>query len=303
MHRTAPEHQPPRAAGFTLVEMVVAMTLLSVLALAAVPMLRLPMTAYMDVQRRADAAQTLDAVHAKLTSDLAGALPGSVRARQAGARWFVEYLEVRASGRHRAGLSGAPQACPATCSVPANNDSLEAACTERCFTALGALAGGTPAPGTDWVVVNPQGVGVPGGDPWVGGNVAVAGGIKTRLAATAAAADGLRLTIQPHSFPALAATRRFWIVSQPVSWECNPTTGRLTRHWGYPIAAVQPVAFGGGNSAPMADGIAACSFRVTQAGGEGRSTVDVWLRQQRTEGATGSTEAQDLVASFGVGAS
>ncbi len=291
-----------RAAGFTLVEMIIAITLLSVLALATVPMLRLPLQAYMDTQRRADAMQSMDTVHSKLQADLANALPGSLRVRQVGTRWLLEYLEVRAHGRHRAGPSGAALSCPAACAAAGNNDALEAACPEACFTALGGVAGSAPVAGTDWVVVNPLGAGVPGGDPWAGGGAIVPGGIKSRLTASAAAPDGLRLSMTAHSFPALAASRRFWLVSQPVTWDCNPATGRIQRWWGYPLAAVQPIAFAGGtNTAPVADGLAACRFSVTPSGGEGRSTVTAWFRLTRNEAALGSTESADITSTVQVG--
>jgi MSHA biogenesis protein MshO len=279
--------------------MVIAITLLGVLAMAAVPMLRLPMNAYMDTQRRADAMQSLDMVHTKLEADLAQALPGSVRVRQVGARWLLEYLEVRAVGRHRAGTSGAAQACPATCSAVGNNDALEAGCSEGCFTALGALDGAPPVPGTDWVVVNPTGAA--GGNPWLGGAAVVPGGIKSRLLATAAAADGLRLSITPHSFASLAASRRFWVVSQPVTWECNPATGRIVRYWGYALAAAQPAAIVGGNNAPVADGLAACRFSVNTSASEGRSSVSAWFRLTRNEAALGSTESAELAGSYEIG--
>ncbi len=197
-----------------------------------------------------------------LTADLARALPNSVRLRTAGARQFLEFLDVRAEGRHRDGASGAPQACPVVCAAAANHDALEAACTERCFTTLGPLVGDLPVPGADYVVVNPLGPGVPNGDPYLGGAAAVAGGIKSRLTATAPVAGGLRLDIAPHSFATLAASRRFYLVSGPVSYECNPATQRLQRHDGYAVRALQPVNFGGAQTATLASGVSRLPLRL-----------------------------------------
>lgn len=296
MRRTRPEQ------GFTLVEMVVAMTLLALVAMAALPLLQMPMNTYMDLQRRTDALQSIDAVQHTLEADLAQALPGSVRVRQIGNRWWLEYLEVRASGRHRGGLSGAAQACPATCAVANNNDSLEATCSETCFTSLGALDGAAPVVASDWVVVNPQGPGVANGDPWFGGAAGVAGGIKSRLTATAVAPDGLRLSINPQTFAAVAPSKRFYVVSQPVTWECDLGSGRLTKRWGYAISAVQPVAFGAAPSAALADGVTQCAFQVQSAGGEGRSTIEMRLRLARTDGVLASIEAVELLSTYSVGA-
>lgn len=297
MHQTRSSGPARRQArGFTLVELIVSITLLSTLALVAVPMLRIPMTAYLEASARAGVTTELDTVQARLSADLARALPNSIRLRTVGARQLLEFLEVRAEGRHRNGLSLGPQSCPALCSLPANNDSLEAVCTERCFMSLGTLAGDVPVPGVDYVVVNPLGPGVPGGDPYAGGAVAVAGGIKSRLTGTLAVAGNTRLSIAPHAFPALAASRRFYVVSGPVSYECDPATQLLRRYDGYAIGVLQPAAFGGAQSAPLATGVSACSFSYTRTGTSGRGgVVSLWLRLTRPVSAGAPPEFSELV--------
>lgn len=288
--------------GFTLVELIVSITLLSTLALVAVPMLRMPMTAYLEAGARAGVTTELDTVQTRLNADLARALPNSVRLRVVGARQLLEFLEVRAEGRHRSGLSGGPQSCPTVCSAASNQDSLEAACNESCFTSLGALVGDAPVPGVDYVVVNPLGPGVPGGDPYAGGAVPVAGGIKSRLTAVAAVASGTRLSITPHSFPAIAATRRFYLVSGPVSYECNPATQLLQRHDGYAVSAVQPIAFGGAQTAPLATGVTACNFSYVATGTSGRGGVlNLWLRLSRPVSAGAPAEFSELMLIAPVG--
>ena len=281
--------------GFTLVELIISITLLSTLALVVVPMLRMPMAAYLEAGTRADVTGQLDMVQGRLRADLARALPNSVRLRSVGARRLLEFLEVRAHGRHRAGLSAGIPVCPLFCALPGNNDSLETTCTERCFTSLGPLTGDAPVPGNDYVVVNPLGPGVPGGDPYFGGAAPVAGGIKTRLTALAAAPGGARLDLTPHSFPALAASRRFFVVAGPVSYECDPATGRLTRYDGYAITALQPAAFGAAPSALVADSVAACSFGYTSTGARG-GLVTLSMRFTRNA-AAGATESTELVLS------
>ena len=290
-----------RSSGFTLVELVVSITLIGILAVAAVPMLRLPMTAYLDANRRADLASALDLTVGKIGSDLAQALPNSIRVRQVGARYFLEYLEVRASGRYRSGPSLAPQSCPAICTLPAGNDMLEFACPESCFTTLGPLQGNAPVPGADYVVVNPLGPGIPGGDPYFGGAALPPGGIKSVLQSVAAVAGGSRITMTPHAFPAGPASRQFYVVATPVSYECNPATQRLTRYWGYPVAAVQPVAFAAAQAAPLATAVAACTFRYTATGGVGRGgVVSLWLRFTQAAAGLAGAESVDAFTQFSV---
>lgn len=291
-----------RQAGFTLIEMIISIVIIALLALVSAPMLRLPLSAWLDATRRAELTQSLDTVHSKLADDLRRALPNSVRVRTVGTRVFLETLEVRAWGRHRAAASGAGQVCPATCTAGGLEDVLEAGCNETCFTSLGPLEGDTPVGGADWVVVNPLGPGVAGGDPYFGGNVAVAGGIKTRLTDVAAAPDGNRLRIGAHNFPGLSPNRRFYLVATPVTWDCNPATRTLTRRWGYPISAVQPVAFAAATlSAPLANTVAACTIRYQAAGGLGRGgVVQLSLRLSQVAAGTAIPEVADLVATLPV---
>lgn len=293
-----------RERGFTLVEMIVSITLIGLLSVMAAPLLRLPMVAWMDASRRADLGATADLVQNKLAADLARALPNSVRVRQVGARFWLEYLEVKAQGRHRAGPGVGPLACAAVCSTAGGQDMLEAACPETCFTSLGPLlvdAAGAPLLAGDWLVVNPLGPGVAGGDPYFGGNVAVNGGIKVRLVDTAAASDGTRLRHASFSFPATAASRRFYVLSNPVSYDCNPATGLLQRHSGYAVAAIQPTAFAATQTVPLARNVAACSLRYASAGAAGRGgVVSVWLRLAAAAADTGAAEGIEIFSQFAV---
>ena len=285
--------------GFSLVEMVISITLIGVLAVMAAPMLRLPLAAWSEATQRSELVQAAELINSQLATDLQRALPGSARVRSVGTRVLLEFLEVRATGRHRAGLSLAAQQCPALCSLPGNNDALETGCPETCFTSLGPLEGDPPVVGSDWIVVNPQGPGVPGGDPWFGGNAAVAGGIKVRLTALQAVPEGQRLRHGAHIFTAVAPSRRFYIVAAPVSWDCNPAAGTLTRASGYAIAANQPVAFGGATSSAVLDrGVAACGFTVTAGGGDTSGTVSVRVQLQRAAPGATTVERFELVAQY-----
>jgi MSHA biogenesis protein MshO len=289
------------SSGFTLIEMIISIVIIGILALVAAPMLRLPLSAWLDTTRRGQLTQSLDTVQSKLADDLRRALPNSVRVRQVGTRQFLEYLEVRGWGRHRAGASGAGQVCPAVCSGAGLEDALQSGCSETCFTSLGPLDGDPPV-ANDWVVVNPLGPAMPGGDPYFGGNVAVAGGIKSRLTDIVPAPDGNRVRIAAHNFPSLSTSRRFYIVATPVTWDCNPLTGQLTRRWGYPIAAVQPVAFAGATpSAPLATNVNACTIRYQPAGSLGRGgVVQLALRLRLVAPDTQIPETVDLAMTLPV---
>jgi MSHA biogenesis protein MshO len=250
------------------------------------------MSAHLDTARRSTLAAELDATTARLREDFATALPGSVRLRQIGTRWFLEYLEVRASGRYRS-APAAPavaQSCPATCSAPNANDTMEfASCSESCFVSLGPLDGGVPVAGSDWVVIAPTAA-----SPYAAAQ-------RSRLQGTLAVAGGSRVTMTAHNFPIAATNKRFYVVASPVTYECNPATRRLTRHSGYAIAAAQPVAFAGAVSAPLATNVALCDLPRIQPT-VGGVLVSMRLRYDRpvTGLGAGSVEAVDSFSEFGV---
>lgn len=297
MRRTVSERlQPPSLVqrGFTLVELVVAITLLGILAMVTVPLLQLPMSAYIDATQRSTTASEIDATAAKLRADLATALPNSIRIDAS--RRTLEYLEVRAVGRFRSASDGAAASCPAAC----GDDVMQFACNEGCFTTLGPLQGTAPVAGSDYVVINPQTPLGAVGNPYFGGAALPPGGIKSRLQSMTPVASGSRITMTPHAFALAPANKRFYIVSTPVTYECNLATRRLTRRWGYAVAAVQPTAFGAGTpSAPLALQVQGCRFDYTVTGAAG-GVVSVQLQHSTQAAGTGIAEVANSVIEIGV---
>ncbi len=284
--------RPANPRGFSLVEMIISIALIGTLAVLATPLLRLPITAWSEASVRADLVQAAQAAEGLLAQDLQAALPGSVRVQQVGARVLVEMLEVRAQGRHRFIGPGAGACVPAGC----GGDALQAACADTCFTSLGPLEGNAPVGGADWVVV----LGAPPtGNAYFGGNVAVPGGFKTRLVDAVPAAEGQRVRHAAFSFGTLSAERRFYIVAQPITWDCNPGTGKLTRVAGYPIAAVQPlVFFGASSNVVVATGLAGCTLRFVAGTGTSSGTLLANVQLQRSGPGGQGVERFEMVSQF-----
>ncbi|MBL8323642.1 MAG: prepilin-type N-terminal cleavage/methylation domain-containing protein [Rubrivivax sp.] len=277
-----------RQRGFSLIEMVISIALVGVIAVMATPLMRLPLAAWADASRRADLVQAAQAANAQLAQDLQRALPGSVRLRTLGPRVLVEMLDVRAQGRYRGGSGGAG-VCPVACAAPASRDALLPGCADGCFTSLGALEGDPPVPALDWLVV----LAAPASDPYLGGNVAVPGGVKSRLIDVVAAPEGQRVRFAAHNFAAGSPQRRFYLVAGPVTWDCDPVAGTLRRIAGYPIAAVQPInPVGATSNAVVADGITACQWQLQPAAGALGGTLLARLQLQRA--AAGGAEVERL---------
>lgn len=203
------------ARGFTLIELVVVITVLGVLATASAGFLRGPLTSYFETERRTDLAAGGDLTLAKLRQDIARAVPNSVRVTNAGGRFWLELLPVRSQGRYRTAGAG---------------DVLSFGVADTGFDVLGPPV---QAQAGDWVVVNNH---LPAADVWAGSSRAAYTGPPGTVAVVQNAS---------HVFAADAPDHRFQIAGSPVTYACDPVAGTLRRisNYGNPSPA-QPTAFG-----------------------------------------------------------
>ena len=274
---------PP--VGFTLIEMVTAMTIMAIIAASVAVFLRLPLQAYQDAQRRAVLTGAADTAFTLLKRDLQKALPNSVRITTAGADFYLEFLQIRAGGRYRAeapvpGVAAGVNTCPdSDADTFAGENVLQFGAADTCFTTLGALAElGTIVPNTDFVVVYNLGPDYVGANAYATGPAT--GGNKSLITAVAAGAGGENVvSFESITFPLESPGRRFHVISGPITYVCDTTAGTLRRVSGYAIAAAQPVPPVGGTSARVSQGIIACTVTYDQnAINQRTGIVSIWLR-------------------------
>lgn len=245
--------------GFTLIEMIIVISLTSIVAAAVAVFIRGPVQGYFDSARRAELTDIADTALRRMARDLRLALPNSVR--ETGTA--IEFLQTRTGGRYR--LEGDGGTTPA--------DELDFTATDSSFDVLGNLSN-TPQTGDLVVVYN---LGFTGADAYSGDNSSSITGVS-----------GDTISINAKQFPFESPGNRFHVVSGPVSYVCagvgtdanGDGTGTLHRYWNYGISATQTVP-PGGNSALLANKISACSF-VYQPGVTARSGL-VSLLLQITE--------------------
>lgn len=289
-------HGRSRSRGVTLVELVVAVVIAAGIGAVLGVYLTVPVRSAADVARRAELTDTADTAVRRLQRDLGHALPNSVRLTQVGLVWYLEFMEVRTGGRYRAEPSGRVadgNSCPdSNGDGTADEDVLTigsgvlgAGQSDTCFRTLGAIADLAAIDTTrDYVVVYNVGSDTPGQDAY--GNGPATGGNKARVTAVAAAAGAEnRLTLASNpaiaSFVFASPANRFHVITGPVTYECNPVTGRLVRHSGYAISTSQPTAFAGGTSALLANNVSACAFTYDKGGTQRSGLVAAQLTLTR----------------------
>ncbi|MBS1190734.1 MAG: hypothetical protein H6R10_2526 [Rhodocyclaceae bacterium] len=91
-----------RAAGFTLVEMIVAMVIMGIIAAVIGMILKPPIDSYVASKNRAYLASTAEGAISLITRDIRSALPNSVRMPAKGATHCIEMLPTNGGGRYRA---------------------------------------------------------------------------------------------------------------------------------------------------------------------------------------------------------
>jgi MSHA biogenesis protein MshO len=266
-----------RAAGFTLVELVVSITLAAIVLGFAGMLLTAPLQHYEVQSRRAELADAAGAALPQLRADLRSALPNSARVRRNGSFVALEFLATIDWVRYQ-GPPGAP------------------------FTTSGTFRGiPVPFSGTGlFLSVNNRGSGIPGADAWMlAGSMSAAG---STIGIVAAALPGeQRVTVTPAPvFTADSPRRRAYLVSGPVTFLCNEAAGTVSRYSGYSIASAQSardthaeLVAAGASVRLLAQDVSACQFIA----GAGSQTASQLVTARFTAARAGDTfESADQVA-------
>ena len=254
-----------RAAGFTLVELVVSITLAAIVLGFAGMLITAPLQHYDLQSRRAELADSAGAALPQLQGDLRGALPNSARVRRNGSFVALEFLAAVDWVRYQ-GPPGAP------------------------FTTSGTFRG-IPVPFTGtglFLSVNNRGTGIPGGDAWTPGGSLSAVGSSINIVAAALPGEQ-RVTVTPApAFTADSPRRRAYLVSGPVTFLCNEAAGTVSRYTGYSLASAHSardthaeLVAAGASVRLLAQDITGCSFTAGAASQWASQVVSVRFTASR----------------------
>ncbi len=248
----APKARRRHARGFTLVELLVVITLMGVMASLGATFVGRIVSGMQDTRARLNIAQSADAALARMSDELSASLPNSVRAVNNAAGMWVEWVPVVDAGRYR-------QAPDTVSGNPGDMfDPTDA--TDHSFDVIGSAVAATSS-GQKIVFSN---MGTPDSDVYSGNNrrsgVTLTGN-GTNVAFTAGAL-----------LPASTTGGRFFIVGSPVSLGCSAgaTAGTfdLTRYSNYGWQTNQPVAvasFTGGTATLVLSGLKSCTASYNTA--------------------------------------
>lgn len=250
------------SAGFSLVELIVVISIVGILAGIVSVFIRNPIEGYMAAARRAELTDTADGALLRMARDLRRALPNSVRVTQIGSAYYLEYLPIADGGRYRAAQTGA-----------GTGDVLDfGSGSDASFDVLGATVN---AAATQFLVIYNLGLDA-SSDAWQGGN--------RRAVTSSGTVSNLAFSANGTSLPLESPNQRFYLVNPPVSFVCDPAAGTLRRHADYGApGAVQPSSFSDAG-ALLAKRVKACSFVYAAGASQRLGQLTLWLQLENSDG-------------------
>lgn len=235
--------------GFTLVEMVVAITISAILMGTIAMIMSRPLQSYVEQSRRSQLVDTSDRIGRMLGNDLAKALPNSVRIDNVGNVKVVQMLEVSDVLYYKQEPLGATPAQAAA--------GLKFTAADTLFDAYGSFTSNSSL-----LVINDM-VGAAYG----------AGGVISADTSGAQAFGTHSVTLAPaFQFPngSSSTNRLFAINKSPITYVCNLASGILTRFTDHARNAAMPadetdaqLNSPGSLSSVLATGVTACAFQCS----------------------------------------
>ena len=264
--------------GFTLIELIIVITLTGIVAVFISTITGNQMAAYVDVSARANLVNLAESSLRRMGRDLHNAVPNSVRV-SANA---IEFVPIISAGRYRS----APSAL-------ASSDHLDFSTSDASFQVMGNLT--QPALGSRLVIYNFS---------WVDGSGPVAGvnlfgsasaGVLSPAGSHVISPVGNEISITDNGvndlvtldsafqFAFNSPSKRFYVVNGAASFICDASAGEIRRYAGYGIQSTQPTngaaapLSGASSSALLVDHVEACTLSYSPGTSQRKGIVTIIL--------------------------
>jgi MSHA biogenesis protein MshO len=275
--------------GFTLVELITAMTVATIVVAFMALFMTKPVDAYQSQTRRAELVDSADSVMRLVARDVRSALPNSVRVTINGSVVALEMLNALDAVRYRD---------TDTTTLP--DQELDLSAPDGAFATLGQfdVANGFSSAAHYLSIYN---VGVPGANAYSLTGVITPTG--TTIGIDNSVAGQSAVTMNPaFQFAYGSPGNRVFLVSGPVTYLCNTATQTIDRYTGYSIAANQAdrdtaneLTTAGGSSARVANNVTDCNIMYSAGTAQRAGLVTFDLTIGRTSSLSSTVERVRLL--------
>lgn len=257
-----------RVRGFTLVEMIIAITITGIIAAVVAVFMKTPIESYFASSRRAWLTDVADTALRRIARDVQAALPNSLR--PFGSSQAIEMLVTTTGGRYSQDAADADGCFAGGCAQIISLGSVIGAMMELVGQRL-VIYNLHPNDGGGCSASNPS--------AWCGNNSAV-------ISASADGGEKDTLSFANTAFhPSTGSpSRAFFVVSGPVAYVCRNVgsaggngTGDLVRYENYPITAVSALPNPAGTPRLLAERVSACAFDYAPGVSERNGLLTLYL--------------------------
>jgi len=286
--------QNTRNKGFTLVELIVVISLSGIVLAVLGNLIAQPIIAYVRVATRAQLVEAADQALRRLARDIQSSVPNSLRKSTNGSVISLEMLNIVEGMRYRVLPSpgGTQPALSFTTAGTSTFDTVQpfqyalsnATCqSNACRLVIyntGATTNGStdnPSPGANVYSTSAgPACATPGTTscfPPPGSYTITPTSTTVTLSNGGTGGEGQVVLSSPIQFAIPSPKQRLYVSDTPVMYICSPSAsgGTLTRYWGYPITQVQQTSAPTGSSnSQLAQFVTACSMTY-QAGTTARN--------------------------------
>jgi MSHA biogenesis protein MshO len=244
------------ACGFTLIELVIAITLTAIVAAITTFLISGPVRAYTDQARRSELVAAADSALLNIARDVRRSLPNSTRVTTTATTAALELLSSIDAVRYRAsGALGTPAM------------ELDFSTPDGSFSTLGKFTHVTHPFSSTANYLSVYNIGISGADAYELANVMTPAGTTITITDGASAGEDVVTMSPAFKFAYGSPAKRIYLVDGPITYLCDLTEGTLRRFSGYSIAFNQSLrdttaelVAAGGQNALLARNITACTF-------------------------------------------
>lgn len=262
-----------RNRGFTLVELVVAIALSSIVIAFMAVFIAGPVAAFGDQARRAELVDLAENALRRVARDVRRALPNSLRVTASGGRVALEMLNSVDGVRYR---EGPPPGDP--------DKRLAFNQADAAFNSMGHFTQVAKPFSSTTHYLSIYNVGVPGADAYELGNVITPPGTRIDIDDDVTPGeDNIRLS-PAFRFAYGSPGQRLFLLDGPVTYLCDPLTGLLRRYDGYAITADQSqrdehgeLLAAGARVTVVSDRVSGCVFNYTAGAAQRAGLVSLSL--------------------------